>query len=65
VSDSISTLDDEVDDWPPDDSRETCWFWEPVKARCHYEPIVIGLGGPCADCPEEDDRIGTLPNSTE
>lgn len=56
MSDSISTLDDEVDDEPLADSRETCWFWESAKGRCHFEPVVIGYGGPCADCPDEAER---------
>ena len=50
MTDSRSTLDDEVDDEPVPDSRETCFFWEPAKARCHFEPLIIG-SEPCADCP--------------
>lgn len=60
MSDSISTLDDEVDDEPPADSRETCWFWDSRAAKCHYEPVVFGYGGPCADCPEEEAAIVSL-----
>lgn len=52
VTDSNSTLDDEVDDEPVPDSRETCWFWESRAARCHFEAVVPG-SEPCADCPED------------
>lgn len=52
MTDSNSTLDDEVDDEPVPDSRETCWFWESRAARCHFEAVVPG-SEPCADCPED------------
>lgn len=52
VTDSRSTLDDEVDDDPVPDSRETCFFWEPAAGRCHFELLVLG-SEPCADCPDE------------
>lgn len=51
MTDSHSTLDDEVDDKPVPDSRETCWFWESAKAICHFEPLILG-SEPCADCPD-------------
>ena len=53
MTDSRSTLNDEVDDEPLADSRETCFFWEPAKARCHFEALVIG-SEPCSDCPDYD-----------
>jgi hypothetical protein len=62
---SRSTLDDEVDSEPPADSRETCWFWDSRQGRCHYEPLVIGYGGPCADCPEEDAAAAPAPVRAE
>ena len=51
MTDSHSTLDDEVDDEPVPDSRETCFFWESAKGRCHFEPLILG-SEPCADCPD-------------
>jgi len=51
VTDSRSTLDDEVDDEPPGDSRETCWFWESRAGKCHFEALRPG-SEPCADCPD-------------
>lgn len=51
MTDSRSTLDDEVDDEPPEDSRETCHFWESRTAKCHFEPLKPG-SEPCADCPD-------------
>ena len=51
MTDSHSTLDDEVDDEPIGDSRETCFFWESAKGGCHFEPLIVG-SEPCADCPE-------------
>lgn len=50
MTDSRSTLDDEVDDEPQEDSRETCHFWESRTGTCHYEMLVLGCE-PCADCP--------------
>lgn len=50
VTDSNSTLDDEVDDEGPGDSRETCCFWDSRSGTCHYEMLVLG-SEPCADCP--------------
>ena len=52
MTDSRSTLDDEVDDEPAPDSRETCWFWESRAEKCHFEPLILG-SEPCADCPDE------------
>lgn len=52
MTDSRSTLDDEVDDEPAPDSRETCWFWESRAGKCHFEPLILG-SEPCADCPDE------------
>jgi hypothetical protein len=51
MTDSRSTLDDEVDDETIEDSRETCHFWDSRNARCHYELVSLN-SGPCADCPE-------------
>jgi hypothetical protein len=39
-------------------SAESCYFWD--GTRCHYEMLVIGVGGPCADCPDEDDAVASL-----
>jgi hypothetical protein len=51
VTNSRSTLDDEVDDEPVPDSRETCWFWESRAGKCHFEPLRPG-SEPCSDCPD-------------
>ena len=53
MSDSKSTLDDEVDDEGPEDTRETCWFWDSRNATCHFESLIQG-SGPCASCPEPE-----------
>jgi hypothetical protein len=54
VTDSRSTLDDEVDDEPPGDSRETCFFWDSRAGGCRFESLIPG-SEPCADCPQDDD----------
>lgn len=51
MTDSHSTLDDEVDDEPIGDSRETCFFWESRVGKCHFEALIPG-SEPCADCPD-------------
>lgn len=51
MTDSHSTLNDEVDDEPLEDSRETCYFWDSRAGKCHYEMLFLGCE-PCADCPE-------------
>jgi hypothetical protein len=53
MTDSNSTLDDEVDDEPIEDSRETCWFWESHHETCRFESLIPG-SEPCADCPGQD-----------
>jgi hypothetical protein len=53
MTDSNSTLNDEVDDEPPEDTRETCFFWESRAAKCHFEALIPGSES-CADCPEYD-----------
>lgn len=50
MTDSRSTLDDEVDDQPPEDTRETCHFWDVQAGECHYEMLFLGCQ-PCASCP--------------
>lgn len=50
MTDSNSTLDDEVDDDPIPDSRETCWFWDSRAGKCQFEALIPG-SEPCADCP--------------
>lgn len=51
MADSRSTLDDEVDDEPLEDSRETCGFWYSREGECRIGPLSLDVGGPCADCP--------------
>ncbi len=51
MTDSRSTLDDEVDDDPPEDTRETCWFWDVRAGECRYEMLFLGCE-PCASCPD-------------
>lgn len=53
MTDSHSTLNDEVDDESPGDSRETCYFWDSRAGTCHYEMLVLGCE-PCGNCPEEE-----------
>lgn len=64
MTDSNSTLDDEVDDEPVPDSRETCWFWESRAGRCHFEPLILG-SEPCADCPDEMTATDPSPSVPE
>ena len=52
MTDSNSTLDDEVDDEPVPDSRETCGFWYSREGKCRIGPLSIEVGGPCSDCPQ-------------
>ena len=54
MTDSRSTLDDEVDDEPVPDSRETCGFWYSREGKCRIGRLSLEVGGPCADCP----RVG-------
>jgi len=56
VTDSRSTLDDEVDDEPIPDSREDCWFWESHHETCRFESLIPG-SEPCADCPVGDQSL--------
>jgi hypothetical protein len=51
VTDSRSTLDDEADDEPIEDARETCGFWYSREGKCRIGPLSLELGGPCSDCP--------------
>lgn len=53
MSDAKSTLDDEVDDEGPEDTRETCWFWDSRNAVCHFESLIPG-SEPCASCPDPE-----------
>ena len=50
MTDSRSTLDDEVDDEGWGDTRETCWFWDSRNAKCHFESLIPGSEA-CPDCP--------------
>ena len=50
MTDSNSTLDDEVDDQDAGDSRETCYFWDVRAGACRYEMLFLGCK-PCTDCP--------------
>lgn len=51
MTDSRSTLDDEVDDEPAGDSRETCRFWDSRAGEC-CPGAELTIGEPCADCPD-------------
>jgi hypothetical protein len=53
MTDSHSTLDDEVDDEPIPDSRDACPFWESHHETCRFEAVTPG-SEPCADCPGQD-----------
>lgn len=48
ISDLAKGLDPE-----PDGEREGCCFLDSL-GRCHYEPVVLGYGSPCADCPDDE-----------
>lgn len=51
MTDSRSTLDDEVDDEPIEDSRETCGFWDSRAGEC-CPGAALTIAEPCPDCPE-------------
>jgi hypothetical protein len=51
MTDSRSTLDDEVDDEPFEDSRETCRFWDSRAGEC-CPGASLTVGEPCPDCPD-------------
>jgi hypothetical protein len=51
MTDSRSTLDDEVDDEPAGDSRETCILWVPRSGECRREAPPFAGSEPCPDCP--------------
>lgn len=54
MTDSRSTLDDEVDDDPIGDTREECLFWDSRAGACRLESPTAG-SEPCADCPDGGD----------
>lgn len=55
MTDSRSTLDDEVDDEPFADGRETCGFWYSREGECRIGPLSLEVGGPCSDCPRREE----------
>lgn len=54
MTDSRSTLDDEVDDEPTGDTRETCILWVSLTGTCRRGNPLFAGSEPCADCPEDD-----------
>ena len=52
MTESRSTLDDEVDDEPIEDSRETCGFWNSRASKCGREEKRWET---CPDCPDAGD----------